>query len=825
MNEKELMQWMHGIREDYITDAVNWNGGERKRTSQIRRLSVGVGATAAAIAVAVGGIAYGVRRGGPQTQPGSSLSADAATNLLGGAGELKFRSEYCGSTCIYMRDDQYYYVHDRSKNEVVRWPLTGGAGEPVSFSITGVLLTDNERLYTAENNVIEVLGSDGTRTPFCTISPEWLVREAERQTDENGCTGWNGVEAYQDSLTAENIQAEGIRRLSGSRYQIDLSFRKNGGESENLGYAHLLYDADTGDMHGLPFVTGAIDDGTGKGFYQIGYLHEEASDTWDMHAALYSYEDTSELQTVEIPYTSDSSCMMMWDENTMTVRDGSIYMLGSDLEPDPEFLEYIGQYIMRVQPETGDAAKIYPNADAFSGQFTVLYNLTDDPDEAYYIADENGTARFVRGDLDLAKTCETVYTLDSAQLYGSSTGWRESLAKYEPHIPVILDDCLLYYLPGQTLNGEQIAVVNLNNKDVTYLMAPDAEEVSDPDSASSLSDDFTEVQPTKQAGFINPLKGSGPLRKRSLGGLEDNDYYYYCLDETTIRCFPKDGASEPEDITMTDVFYNDLYKTFWWGDADDIVGRVTDDQKYLIVARCSGEILAEIENSAGFSAFTDLRMTDDDTVWLTRLADNYHDDEELWRYQISEGKLEQIRLPIDPETELISGCLKQDPETGTIWMGVAKKDGNSAKDVLVLMKGWQEPFRMHVTDNPAAYSIPANNKLYFMDYQTDEATGDATSTVWMEFDPVTKTSAKVSDADFIGMYGSEMLGYNQNGWYYTTDRNQTVTMWDVHTGSTRVVWENPKDEAPDSICFEKKGLVVTYGADTKTAAYDPFADA
>ena len=106
----------------------------------------------------------------------------------------------------------------------------------------------------------------------------------------------------------------------------------------------------------------------------------------------------------------------------------------------------------------------------------------------------------------------------------------------------------------------------------------------------------------------------------------------------------------------------------------------------------------------------------------------------------------------------------------------------------------------------------------------DEATGDATSTVWMEFDPVTKTSAKVSDADFIGMYDSEMLGYNQNGWYYTTDRNQTVTMWDVHTGSTRVVWENPKDEAPDSICFEKKGLVVTYGTDTKAAAYDPFAD-
>ena len=364
MNEKELMQWMKGIREDYITDAVNWDSSAQKRSISIKRLSAGIGASAAAIAVAVGGIAYGVHRGGPQRQPGSSLSADAATNLLGGTGELKFRGEYSNSSWIYMRDDQYYYVHDRSKNEVVRWPLTGGAGEPVSFSITGVLLTDNERLYTAENNVIEVLGSDGTRTPFCTISPEWLVREAERQTEANGGTGWNGVEAYQDSLTAENIQAEGIRRLSGSRYQIDLMFWKNGVESENLGYAHLLYDADTGDMHGLPFCTDAIDSGSDKGFYQLGYLHEEASDTWDMHAALYSYEDTSELQTVEIPYETDSSCMMMWDENTMTVRNGSIYMIGSELEPDPEFLEYIGQYIMRVQPETGVwTAAVFRDAD------------------------------------------------------------------------------------------------------------------------------------------------------------------------------------------------------------------------------------------------------------------------------------------------------------------------------------------------------------------------------------------------------------------------------------------------------------------------------
>ena len=47
MREQDYMKIMNNLREDYITEAVSWDGTEQKNRRAIKRLSLGVGAIAA----------------------------------------------------------------------------------------------------------------------------------------------------------------------------------------------------------------------------------------------------------------------------------------------------------------------------------------------------------------------------------------------------------------------------------------------------------------------------------------------------------------------------------------------------------------------------------------------------------------------------------------------------------------------------------------------------------------------------------------------------------------------------------------------------------
>ena len=62
MREQDYMKIMNNLREDYISEAVSWDGTAQKNRRSIRRMSLGVGAIAAAMAVVVGGIGYGIYR-------------------------------------------------------------------------------------------------------------------------------------------------------------------------------------------------------------------------------------------------------------------------------------------------------------------------------------------------------------------------------------------------------------------------------------------------------------------------------------------------------------------------------------------------------------------------------------------------------------------------------------------------------------------------------------------------------------------------------------------------------------------------------------------
>ena len=56
MKEQDYMKIMNKLREDYISEAVSWDGTAQKNRRSIRRMSYGIGAIAAALAVTVGGI-------------------------------------------------------------------------------------------------------------------------------------------------------------------------------------------------------------------------------------------------------------------------------------------------------------------------------------------------------------------------------------------------------------------------------------------------------------------------------------------------------------------------------------------------------------------------------------------------------------------------------------------------------------------------------------------------------------------------------------------------------------------------------------------------
>ena len=112
MKENEYMNIMSGIREEFIEEAVSWDGSERKRIRQIRRMTTGFGAVAAAIAVVVGTIADKERKddllaADSQESETESVTEDKTLNLFGGHGDIEvIKSLWCDN---FYRDDDYWY--------------------------------------------------------------------------------------------------------------------------------------------------------------------------------------------------------------------------------------------------------------------------------------------------------------------------------------------------------------------------------------------------------------------------------------------------------------------------------------------------------------------------------------------------------------------------------------------------------------------------------------------------------------------------------------------------------------------------------------------
>ena len=168
MKEQDYMNIMGAIRGEYLEEAVSWDGSERRRIRQIRRMTVSFGAVAAALAVVVGMIAYKANRDKIDTANSdteSSIVDDPETtqNLYGGHGELRQISGANGTICY---DDDYVYEGD------ARWSVRSG-GKVVRLTedqIPDNLFMDGENLFTVHDGQIFETDSFGKETVLIDIS-------------------------------------------------------------------------------------------------------------------------------------------------------------------------------------------------------------------------------------------------------------------------------------------------------------------------------------------------------------------------------------------------------------------------------------------------------------------------------------------------------------------------------------------------------------------------------------------------------------------------------------------------------------------------------
>lgn len=171
MREQDYMKIMNNLREDYISEAVSWDGTAQKNRRSIKRLSLGVGAIAAAFAVVVGGIGYGVYRerlsANSKTDSENSEIALEQLNLFGGHGEIRGYTLSRGG--CFFRDDTNFYCYD------AKWAIDGSS--PIFPNEKTDLLTDGERLYTQHDNTLYITDSYGKETVFYTPETEMTFEE------------------------------------------------------------------------------------------------------------------------------------------------------------------------------------------------------------------------------------------------------------------------------------------------------------------------------------------------------------------------------------------------------------------------------------------------------------------------------------------------------------------------------------------------------------------------------------------------------------------------------------------------------------------------
>ena len=168
MKEQDYMNIMGAIRGEYLEEAVSWDGAQRRRIRQIRKMTVSFGAVAASLAVVIGMIAYKANKEKIDTANSDTESSlvedlEKQQNLFGGHGELHQISGTDGTICY---DDDYVYEYDykwsvRSGGKVI---AVGEDEKPAN------LFMDGKNLFRLHDNKIFETDSFGKETELIDIA-------------------------------------------------------------------------------------------------------------------------------------------------------------------------------------------------------------------------------------------------------------------------------------------------------------------------------------------------------------------------------------------------------------------------------------------------------------------------------------------------------------------------------------------------------------------------------------------------------------------------------------------------------------------------------
>ncbi|MBR3418159.1 MAG: hypothetical protein IKG82_05660, partial [Oscillospiraceae bacterium] len=168
MKEQDYMNIMGAIRGEYLEEAVSWDGSERRRIRQIRRMTVSFGAVAAALAVVVGMIAYKANRdkidtANSDTESSTVEDIETTENLYGGHGALRQMTGNYGTACY---DDENVYSGD------AKWSVKSG-GKVTYMSedeIPDGLFMDGKHLLRLHDGRIFETDSFGRETELVDIA-------------------------------------------------------------------------------------------------------------------------------------------------------------------------------------------------------------------------------------------------------------------------------------------------------------------------------------------------------------------------------------------------------------------------------------------------------------------------------------------------------------------------------------------------------------------------------------------------------------------------------------------------------------------------------
>ncbi|MBR3446666.1 MAG: hypothetical protein IKH27_02525 [Oscillospiraceae bacterium] len=437
MKEQDYMNIMSSIRGEYLEEAVSWDGSERRRIRQIRRMTVSFGAVAAALAVVVGMIAYKANKDKIDTAHSDTESSmvdapETTENLYGGHGALRQMTGNYGTVCY---DDENVYSGD------AKWSVKSGG--KVTYMdenpCKNGLYMDGKHLLRLHDGKIFETDSFGKETELIDIEafqfpmqidPERIVK-LRKLSDRLLCIDYNEDAQYPTLLIADLANRVAYQQ-------------------ENPTSCMLFPDGET-SYYGFSPVT----------------------------KALTHYELKTGSLTEEPLWMADEA---YFDCSAAAVQNGCLYLTAKKNDGSYENPNDAPERYMVVELGSGRLrtdAVLAPDARCYVGK-------------AFYAAEiKNGVFCLYRNDLDDSEDEKLVYSVPVDQYYDTERYGMPDMAAFLGMYES--DDLIIVYLPmtsdgipRPSKHGEDGAMIDLKTEKVLYF--GENYNYSTPDDSSSSAE-------------------------------------------------------------------------------------------------------------------------------------------------------------------------------------------------------------------------------------------------------------------------------------------------------------------------------------------------